>query len=262
MKNRLPYRMALLCIIAFAVVHPSVSSPQTATPQQTAQEKAKIRPSKYSAPLPRGEFRNEQIELAPDAERRQLRESRYKGTYPEVRDPAETDPTGPAEESIVVINDYAEPIDPFPALRAAAVVVGTVLDGKAFVSSNQTYIYSDFHVRIDQVLKPDPSANLAVGGQLVASRGGGAIHFPSGRIRNYVNQGEGVPAVGSQYLFFLVKPNIPEPEYEVIIGGAYELRDGKVHPLDDLSTEFDNASQQQFLAKVQLAIKSPNGGRP
>lgn len=253
--KRLPYLTALLCIIAFAVVHPSVGSPQT-KPSKV------VKPSKYSAPLPRGEFRNEQIELAPDAERRQLRESRYKGSHPEVRDPAETDPTGPAEESIIVINDYAAPIDPFPVLRAAAVVVGTVLDGKAFVSSDQTYVYSDFHVRIEQVIKQDPSSGLVVGGQLIASRGGGTIHFPSGRIRNYVNQGEGMPAVGSRYLFFLVKPSISEPEYEVIIGSAHELRDGKVHPLDDFRTEFDNTSEQQFLAKVQLAIKSPNGEKP
>lgn len=112
----------------------------------------------------------------------------------------------------------------------AAVVIGTILDAKAFVSKDRTYVYSDFHVRIEPVLKQDSPANLTAGGQLVVSRGGGTIHCPSGRIRHYVHQREGMPAIRSRYLFFLTKANISEPEYEVIIGRAYELRNGTVSP--------------------------------
>jgi len=60
---------------------------------------------------------------------------------------------------------------------AAAIVIGTVLRGKAFVSSDRTYVYPDYQVRVDRVLKQDTSASLAVGEQIVVSRGGGAIHF-------------------------------------------------------------------------------------
>lgn len=67
-----------------------------------------------------------------------------------------------------------------------------------------------------------------------------------------------MPAIGSRYLFFLTKPNISEPEYEVTIGGVYELRNGTFHPLDDLSLEFDNTPEAGFLARVQAAI---TGGR-
>ncbi len=135
-------------------------------------------------------------------------------------------------------------------------VIGTILSGKAYVSKDRTYVYSDFQVRVDQVLKQDSQANpnLVVGGRMVVSRGGGTIHFPSGHIQDYVNHGEGMPAIGSQYLFFLVKPNIPEPEYEVIIGGAYELRNGMVHPLDDFSMEFENTSDAELISKVRTAI--------
>jgi hypothetical protein len=63
-----------------------------------------------------------------------------------------------------------------------------------------------------------------------------------------------MPAIGSQYLFFLVKPDIPEPEYEVIIGGAYELRNGRVHPLDDDSMELDNTSESELISKVLAVI--------
>jgi hypothetical protein len=150
-----------------------------------------------------------------------------------------------------VIKDYANQIDPLPVSRSAAVVVGTVLSGKAFVSKDRTYVYSDFQVRLDQVLKQDPQTNLVVGGRMVASRGGGTIHFPSGHVKDYINHGEGMPAIGSQYLFFLVRPDISEPEYEVIIGGAYELINGRVHPLDDFNMEFDNASESELISKTR-----------
>jgi hypothetical protein len=213
-----------------------------------------LKPSRYSAALPRGEFQDNQIELAPDQERRQLRESRYKGEYPEIKDPADSNPTGPAKETTYVIKDYVGQIDPLPVSRSAAVVIGTILSGKAFVSKDRTYVYSDFQVRVDQVLKQDAAANLVVGGQIVVSRGGGTIHFPSGHIKDYINHGEGMPAIGTQYLFFLVKPDIPEPEYEVIIGGAYELRNGKVHPLDDFNMEFENASAPELISKVRTIV--------
>ena len=54
-------------------------------------------------------------------------------------------------------------------------------------------------------------------------------------------------------MFFLVRPNIAEPEYEVIIGGAYELRNGMVHPLDDFNMEFENTSDAELISKVRTA---------
>jgi hypothetical protein len=227
---------------------------QNTSPTPTKPTYKSPKPSRYSAELPKGEFQDKQIEMVPDQDRRQLRESRYSGAYPEIRDPADSNPTGPAKQTIYVITDYADKTDPLPASRSAAVVIGTVLSSKAYVSKDRTYVYSDFQVRVDEVLKQDPQTNLAVGGQMVASRGDGTIHFPSGRVNDYVNHGEGMPAIGSQYLFFLVRPNIAEPEYEVIIGGAYELKNGMVHPLDDFNMELDNTSAQEVISKVRAAV--------
>lgn len=250
----MPYRKAISTTILVAVVFALGGWAQNTSPTPPKPDHDKSpKPSRYSAALPKGEFQDNQVELAPDQDRRQLREGRYKDTYSEIKDPADTNPAGPAKETIYVINDYAQKIDPFPVSRSAAVVIGTILSGKAFVSKDRTYVYSDFQVRVDQVLKQDPTANLAAGGRMVASRRGGTIHFPSGHIKDYVNHGEGMPAIGSQYLFFLVKPNIPEPEYEVIIGGAYELRNGMVHPLDDFNMELDNTSESELITKVRAA---------
>ena len=248
------YRKAISTIIV-AVVFALGTWAQNTSPTPAKPTDKSLKPSRYSAELPKGEFQDNQIEMVPDQDRRQLRESRYKGAYSEIRDPADSNPTGPAKQTIYVIKDYASKIDPLPASRSAAVVIGTVLSSKAYVSKDRTYVYSDFQVRVDEVLKQDPQMNLVVGERIVASRGGGTIYFPSGRINDYVNHGEGMPAIGSQYLFFLARPSIiTEPEYQVIIGGAYELRNGMVHPLDDLNMDFDNACEPEVLSKVRTAI--------
>lgn len=258
--QKLLFPVACLIFAPLLLGSPPGAWAQNASPTPPKPDQP-VKPSKYSGALPRGEFQDNQIETVPDQERRQLRETRYKNTYPEIEDSAESNLTAPgAKETIVVITDYVGPNDPLPVSRSAAVVVGTILSGKAFVSKDRTYVYSDFQVHVDQVLKEDPQTNLVVGGRMVVSRGGGSIHFPSGRVKDYINHGEGMPAVGSQYLFFLVRPDISEPEYEVIIGGAYELRNGIVHPLDDDNmAEFDNTSESALMSKVRAAIE---GAKP
>jgi hypothetical protein len=231
--------------------------------QQSQLKDSDKKPTKYSDAPAKGEFQNQSSELASDQERRVVRESRYKNAYPEITDPGNSpNSTEPGEDSVMTIHDWAAPLEPFPVAPSAAIVVGTVLSGKAFVSKDRTYVYSDYQVRVDRVLKQDASASLAVGEQIVVSRGGGTIRFPSGHIRNYLTSGEGFPAIGSQYLFFLGKPNFPQHEYEQIIGSLYQLSDGKVHPFDTEQLPlFDDMSDVVFLAKVEQAIKAQTGGK-
>jgi hypothetical protein len=255
-----------ICIcITLPLSIPDLPPNANAHDQQSQLKDYDKKPTKYSDAPAKGEFQNQSSELASDQERRVVRESRYKNTYPEITDPGNSpNSTEPGEDAVMTIHDYVGPLDPFPVAPSAAIVVGTVLSGKAFVSKDRTFVYSDYQVRVDRVLKQDASASLAVGEQIVVSRGGGTIHFPSGHIRNYLNNGEGFPAIGSQYLFFLDKPNFPEHEYEQIIGSLYHLSGGKVHPLDDEQLgPFDDMSEWDFLSKVEQAIaKSRAGGKP
>jgi hypothetical protein len=261
-----PLLIALVfAVCSFGSLAQAIPTPSPQTPaQKQSQPNEPIRASKHSDLPAKGEFQDNQfVELAPDQDRRVVRESRHKNTFHEITDPADTSAPGEGEDYIVKIDDYAQPLDPFPLARSAAVVIGTVLSSKAFVSKDHTYVYSDYQVRVDQVLKQDPSANLVVGGRIVASKESGTIHFPSGRIRNYISQGEGYPAIGSQYLFFLVKPDFPEPEYEMFTGAVYELINGRVQPLDDEQLgRFDEMREPVFMEKVEQAIASQNGVKP
>jgi hypothetical protein len=219
----------LLVLVLFSTLFETLSvqalPPQaSAHNQQSRLKDSDKKPTKYSDLPATGEFQNQSSELPSDQARRVVRESRYKNTYPEITDPA-TSGTEPGEDAVMTINDWAVPLEAFPVAPSAAIVVGTVLSGKAFVSKDRTYVYSDYQVRVE-------------------------------------NNGEGFPAIGSQYLFFLGKPNFPQHEYEQIIGSLYQLRDGKVHPLDTEQLPlFDDMTDVVFLYKVEQAIKAQTGGK-
>jgi hypothetical protein len=258
--------ISLLVLVLFSTLFETLSVralPPQANAQQNKLKDSDKKPTKYSDAPAKGEFQNQSSELASDQERRVVRESRYKDAYPEITDPGNSpNSTEPGEDAVMTIHDYVGPLNPFPVAPSAAIVVGTVLSGKAFVSKDRTFVYSDYQVRVDRVLKQDASASLAVGEQIVVARAGGTIRFPSGHVRNYLTSGQGFPAIGSQYLFFLGKPNFPQHEYEQVIGSLYLLSDGKVHPLDTEQLPlFDDMSDVVFLAKVEQAIKAQTGGK-
>jgi len=89
---------------------------------------------------------------------------------------------------------------------------------------------------------------------VTASRDGGAIHFPSGHVTNFLHMGQGLPEVGSQYVLFLWRsiPNLPE--YEIIINSGYQLKDGRAYALDDTNSGYDNSDANVLIGKIQTAI--------
>jgi hypothetical protein len=67
--------------------------------------------------------------------------------------------------------------------------------------------------------------------------------------------GHGLPAVGAQYVLFLVRSIPNQPEYETIIDSGYELRGGRVYPLDDAAVEYEGTDARALLDKARTAIE-------
>lgn len=67
--------------------------------------------------------------------------------------------------------------------------------------------------------------------------------------------GEGHPEVGGQYVFFLGRL---APVLDYRIERAYQLKNGKVLPLDDGRpfSDYEGMSTTDFLIKVQAAISA------
>jgi hypothetical protein len=221
-----------------------------------------------------GEFER-QPESAADEARRQVREKWYGDHEPSRRPTPITDPgallNGQPESTNVTIIDYmvvpiagAHQDPPGIPVSNTAVVIGTVLGGKAFINKNHTIVYSDYQLRIDEILRPDASGTLAVGSEVVASRPGGAMHFPSGHTTYVFNHGHGLPEIGSQYILFLFKAVPNQPEYEIGFDSGYQLKNGRVYSLDAVNEQFyDGMSAPVFLDLVKKAIvASPNGAKP
>jgi hypothetical protein len=133
------------------------------------------------------------------------------------------------------------------------VLVGEVLDGHAFISSDKNGIYSEFNVRVEDTLKNRTSSAIVPGGLIITERDGGRVRYPSGRVMWFHIALQEMPAISRRYVFFLKK--VDESSFIIITG--YELRDGLVHPLDSGASQFglyEGANESHFLKLVRQAI--------
>jgi len=249
--------------LAFAFVVPIALCPALAYPQQPSRQPAKATqgkpidlPSKHSGPLPKADFGRPSTEPPAKLIHRQARETRRKNYFPFIVDPGRLD-RGSAETAGVKFENvvYFESSEPFPqAAYATTILIGRVKTAQGFVSQDRTYVYSDFEVSVEEVLKQDPQTKLTPGQSVLVSRPGATVYFPSGHVRKYMVMGKGMPKVAAEYVFFLWKPTPDLPEYEILDGGAFELDNGTVHPLDERGFKFDGADAKVFLADLRKAV--------
>lgn len=74
------------------------------------------------------------------------------------------------------------PTEPaLPASLGDAVAVGEVTDAKAYLTNDKVSVYSEFTIRIQEVLKAG-GAPLAPGSAVEAKRAGGRVRLPSGKV--------------------------------------------------------------------------------
>ncbi|HEY9401449.1 MAG TPA: hypothetical protein VIQ24_02055 [Pyrinomonadaceae bacterium] len=163
------------------------------------------------------------------------------------------------------------PVEPsLPAAQSDAVIIGEVSDAQAYLTEDKTGIYSEFTVRVGEVLKNSTTTPLGSDSSISAIRGGGAVRFPSGKVIRYGQHGKPLPRTGRRYVFFLKYNNDEGQDFKIIT--AYELRDGQVFPLDGLNlvgrVETAYAAYQKhrgaveavFLDEVRDAIARNPGG--
>jgi hypothetical protein len=127
---------------------------------------------------------------------------------------------------------WAHKLPAIPVAESDVVILGEISDGRAYLSNDQTGIYSEFTISVEEVLKNDGDSLLIPGAEVQAERSGGAIKFPSGTMQRYVTVHQRMPLTGRRYLLFLER--IKEGQDLRIITG-YELRGQHVVPLDGAS---------------------------
>jgi len=188
-----------------------------------------------------------------DPEKRARREARGK-KY--IKSTFRVHPEDPAENTTKV--DSLDPSLPsLPVVQSNTVVLGEVLTANAYLSNDQTGVYSEFSIRIEDVLKNDDPEPLSNGCLIDTEREGGRVKFPSGRIHWYSVDKENVPLVGRRYLFFLTRGN-QEEAFHILT--AYELRGNKVFPLDELPQFKSQAGKNDvdFVNAVRNLLTMPS----
>lgn len=151
-----------------------------------------------------------------------------------------------------------------PALPVALsdiILIGNVLNAQAYLSSNKTGIFSEFTISIEQVLVSTGTDQVLPGANILAEREGGRIRYPSGRTRWIRFAHEGMPSIAGRYVFFLRRTG-QEGVYVILTG--YELREGKVFPLDGVApfeeyklprfAPYDGIEEAVFLKTVKSLL--------
>ena len=157
-------------------------------------------------------------------------------------------------DSTVLVDTVDVQLPAFPTEQSAAVVIGTIADGKAYLSNDKTGVYSTFVVSIEEILK-NPG-KLSVGNFVEAEREGGRVKFPSGRMHLYMVSEQDMPHVGGRYVLFLT-PTDTESVFQILTG--YEIRGDSILPIDDLSKSrsYENTPSIGFLNELRMKLANP-----
>ena len=128
-----------------------------------------------------------------------------------------------------------------PVEESNAIVLGKVTDRRAVLIDDKFGIYSEFSIRISEILKDDLNG-FSPDQMISTSRPGGAVLFPSGKIQQYTIAGQGYPQQDKAYVLFLKRD---EPgDYSILTG--YEVTGGVVQPLDGKRNLAKNEPDTQF----------------
>jgi hypothetical protein len=148
--------------------------------------------------------------------------------------------------------DYLDPNLPaLPVKQSDAVLVGEVVDANTYLSDDKTGVYSEFSVRVEQVLKNDGTLTPAC--SIDIEREGGRVRFGSGKIHTYSIDKTNMPQIGTKYILFLKREGTDQA-YHLLTG--YELRADKVFPLDELPqfrTHQDD-NKEAFMIKLSTVL--------
>ena len=135
-----------------------------------------------------------------------------------------------------------------PVEQSPVIVIGDVLKSEAHLSEDKRGVYSEFTIRLVEVIKADASLPAS---EMIVERLGGYVRYPNGRTLLYRFGTGGMPRLEARYLFFL-KPT-PELDYSILT--AYEFGDKGVVALDP-SAQFEKYDGYASDALRRLVVEA------
>jgi hypothetical protein len=107
---------------------------------------------------------------------------------------------GPKDAEVAFLPEMQFDFPALPVSKSDVIVIGEALNAEPHRSENKLNVFTNFEVRVDEVLK---GSNLSAGSIINVQRIGGFVKYPDGRKVLFRLMGNGMPAVGGRYAFFL-----------------------------------------------------------
>src|ERR1043165_3397309 len=269
MKKHSPGILLLLAGVVFAAASfPAHNQVRPLPPGVSRGDLRKLLP-KHSVLPPLAQFDDLSIPQDPQDQERRVHRDRLKGldNHRVIRDPGVREIDGQAESIALTIVDGVQILKPgevpdpvgLPIL-GSIIVIGTVTSGSAYMNEEHTRLFSEYKVAVEEVLKPDVKSAISTREEITAWRSGGSLQFPSGHITHFITSGRGFPEVGTQYVFFLRRPDETVNDYAMKT--AYSVKDEVVLALDDIAYNrpFDGMPVKDFLDKLRKEISTRREG--
>jgi hypothetical protein len=154
-----------------------------------------------------------------------------------------------------------------PALlvgKSSAVILGEITKATAHLSEDKTSIYSEFVVQVKAALKNETKQGLNSKSSVEVERYGGRVRLPSGKIIVSSVDHQDLPRVGARYVLFLTGGQ-DDQDFSILMG--YELRAGKVFPLDQTSpthpiSAYKGREESALLRDLSSALTNASSALP
>jgi len=142
------------------------------------------------------------------------------------------------------------------ACDSDAVLVGRIKEKAAFLTDDESFIFSDHAVAVEEVFQANPAARLEPGDLVTVTRPGGKIRLKNGRTAEIAYADFEPFRAGERYVFFL--RYVPSTRgYQVKEGArAFLLRDDRVFKRtgQHLGAQLDTMDESSFLNEVRHSV--------
>ena len=257
MSNNQKMRILVFVIVVFAITFSFISlrSQGQDDPNRTNQNKRDISEGKkqwleYESQFPISDYDAPEPENLEEREKRKKKNNRYDSSPLVV---SKNPHPNTSETSMI---DGIDLPPAMPTLESRIIVVGEILTAQAHLSNNKRGIYSEFTIRVEEVLKNNDSDKLIQGSSITADRPGGSVRYSNGQKVVYSVHEIGLPRIGRRYVLFLTKPD-QSSNYYILTG--YEQKEGKVVQIDNglRFMKFKGMNETDFIKTIREALAQP-----
>jgi hypothetical protein len=154
----------------------------------------------------------------------------------------------PRDTEVSFLPEFQFDFGGLPVAQSDAIVVGEVLSAAAHRSENKGSVFSNFEVRVDEVLK---GGGLNSGLVINVQRLGGIVKYADGQSVLFTLSATGMPVVGLRYALFLKAVG---EDYSIVTG--YEFAPGGLRALDCQSQflVYEGDKEIDFMLNLRNAV--------